>query len=146
MSGPIQYINVLTPSADSDSSTLCACACVQELSAEHWAVLCSAHGGAGAPFPRGLATLHLTHQLTLSTGDSSRTWQSFKGTTNSPLCMETEGGLERPHSNPESRRRRRKWNPMPGGLSGPTLSLGDIITGIWSSRLGVGHKADGLVL
>jgi hypothetical protein len=32
------------------------------------------------------------------------------------------------------------------GYNWATLSLGDINTGTWSSRLGVGHKADDLSL
>jgi hypothetical protein len=57
-----------------------------------------------------------------------------------------EGGLEYLHHGPASHRRRWKWNPAPEGIAGATLSLGNINTGTWSSRLGVGRKADDLVL
>jgi hypothetical protein len=41
------------------------------------------------------------------------------------------GGVEYLHCNPASRRRRRKGNPVPGGITGPPCSWGT-----WSSRLG----------
>jgi hypothetical protein len=43
------------------------------------------------------------------------------------------GGVEYLHRRPASHRRRRKGNPVPGGISG---ILGDINTGTWPSRLG----------
>jgi hypothetical protein len=56
------------------------------------------------------------------------------------------GELEYLHRSPASRRRRRKGNPVPGGMTGANLSLGDINTGTWPSRLGIGRKADDLAL
>jgi hypothetical protein len=40
------------------------------------------------------------------------------------------------HRSPASRRRRRKWNPVPGAITGTPGSLGDINKGTWPSRLG----------
>jgi hypothetical protein len=34
------------------------------------------------------------------------------------------GGFEYLHRSPESRRRRRKWNPLPGGITGPPCFWG----------------------
>jgi hypothetical protein len=34
------------------------------------------------------------------------------------------GGIEYPHLSPVSRRRRRKWNPVPRGITGPPCSWG----------------------
>jgi hypothetical protein len=55
------------------------------------------------------------------------------------------GRLEYLHRSPASRRRRRKGNPVPGGITGPPCHW-DINTGTWSSRFGVGGKADDLAL
>jgi hypothetical protein len=46
------------------------------------------------------------------------------------------GGLEYLHHSPESRKRRQKGNQVPGGITVPPCSWGDINTGTWSSRLG----------
>jgi hypothetical protein len=46
------------------------------------------------------------------------------------------GGVEYLHRSPASRRRRRKGNPVPGGINWATLFRGDIHTGIWPSRFG----------
>jgi hypothetical protein len=46
-------------------------------------------------------------------------------------------GLEYVHRSPASRKRRRKRNPVPGGITGPPCSWGDIKTGTWPSRLGL---------
>jgi hypothetical protein len=43
-------------------------------------------------------------------------------------------------------RRQRKGNPVPGGITGPPCHWGDTNTETWSSRLGVGCKADNLAL
>jgi hypothetical protein len=56
------------------------------------------------------------------------------------------GGLEYLHRSPASRRRRRKGNLGVWGYNWATLSLGDINTEPWPSGLGVGRKADDLVL
>jgi hypothetical protein len=56
------------------------------------------------------------------------------------------GRLEYLHSGPGSRRRRRKGNPVSEDITGPPCSMRDINTGTWSSRLGVGRKADELAL
>jgi hypothetical protein len=46
------------------------------------------------------------------------------------------GGFEYLHRSPASSKRRRKGNPVPGGITGPPCSWGDINTGTWPSRLG----------
>jgi hypothetical protein len=56
------------------------------------------------------------------------------------------GGLGYLHGSRASRRRRRKGNPVPGVITGPPCHWGDINTETWSSRLGVGRKADYLAL
>jgi hypothetical protein len=63
-----------------------------------------------------------------------------------PVIVPCGGGLEYPHRSPTSRRRWQEGNPVPGGYNWATLSLGDIHTEIWSSRLGIGLKAEGLAL
>jgi hypothetical protein len=60
-----------------------------------------------------------------------------------PLCG---GGLEYLYRSPASRRRRRKGNPVPGGISGPPCHWGDINTETLSSGLGVGRNAVDLAL
>jgi hypothetical protein len=45
-------------------------------------------------------------------------------------------GLEYLHRCPASRKRRHKGNQVPGGITGPPCSWGDINTGTWPSRLG----------
>jgi hypothetical protein len=60
------------------------------------------------------------------------------------------GGLEYLHRSIDSRRKRPKGNPVPGGVlvTVPPSHWrgGGINTGTWSSRLGVRHKADHLAL
>jgi hypothetical protein len=46
------------------------------------------------------------------------------------------GGVEYLHCRPASCRRQQKGNPMPGDITGPPCSWGDINTGTWPSRLG----------
>jgi hypothetical protein len=46
------------------------------------------------------------------------------------------GGFEYLHRSPASRRRRRKGNPVPGGITVPPCYWGDINTGTWPSRFG----------
>jgi hypothetical protein len=53
------------------------------------------------------------------------------------------GGLECLYHSPASHRRRRKENPVPGGITGSPCDRGHINTETWTSRLGVGRKADG---
>jgi hypothetical protein len=43
------------------------------------------------------------------------------------------GGFEYLHRSPASSRRRRKWNPVPGIITGPSCSRGDRNTGNWPS-------------
>jgi hypothetical protein len=55
------------------------------------------------------------------------------------------GGIQYLHRIHASRRRRRKGNPLPGGHNWATCHWGTY-TESWSSRLGVGRKADDLAL
>jgi hypothetical protein len=55
-------------------------------------------------------------------------------------------GLEYIHHSSVSRRRRRKWNRVPGEITGPTWHLGHRDAGTWSSRLDVERKGDDLAL
>jgi hypothetical protein len=55
------------------------------------------------------------------------------------------GRLQYLHRSPESRRRRRKGNPVAGGITGPPCS-GGINTQTWFSRLGAGRKVNDLAL
>jgi hypothetical protein len=55
------------------------------------------------------------------------------------------GGLEYLHHSPASRRRRRKGNPVPGGITGQPCHSGTN-TETWTSKLGVGRKADDLAV
>jgi hypothetical protein len=50
------------------------------------------------------------------------------------------------HCSSERHGSRRKGNPVGGGVTGPTLSVGGIASGTWSSTLGVGRKADDLAV
>jgi hypothetical protein len=50
-----------------------------------------------------------------------------------------------PPRSPASHRRRRKGNPVPGGITGSPCSWGDLNTGTWSSRLGESRIWDGKI-
>jgi hypothetical protein len=54
----------------------------------------------------------------------------------SELKSHVEVGVEYLHRSRASRRRRRKVNPVPRGITWATLFLGDINTGTWLYRLG----------
>jgi hypothetical protein len=49
-------------------------------------------------------------------------------------------GLEYLHRSTASRGRRRKGNPVPGGITAPPCRWGDINTWTWSSRLGLDKR------
>jgi hypothetical protein len=68
---------------------------------------------------------------------------SDRGLFEIPCHLSPRGGrLEYLHRSPANRRRRRKGNPVPGGITGPLRFWGNINTGTWSSRLGVRRKAN----
>jgi hypothetical protein len=66
--------------------------------------------------PDGGLTLRLTGRLTVGRNVTSTSIILFIGDT---PCG---GGIESLHRSPASRKRRRKVNPMPGGISGPPCS------------------------
>jgi hypothetical protein len=52
------------------------------------------------------------------------------------LVTPSGGGVEYLHRSPVSRRRRRKGNPVPGGITGPLCSWGGLNTETWSYSVG----------
>jgi hypothetical protein len=59
------------------------------------------------------------------------------------VSSQNGGGFGYLHRIPASRRRRRKWNSVPGGITGPPCSY--INTGTWPSRLGESRIRDSKV-
>jgi hypothetical protein len=63
----------------------------------------------------------------------------------SPLQEGSGGRLEYHCHSPSRCRRWQRGNRVPASITGPPCHWGDVTTGTWSSRLGVGYKVDILV-